>query len=182
MAARRRGKCKHCQELFFPDCRNRRHQRYCAKDDCRRASKAASQRRWLAKPENRDYFRGPENVQRVQVWRAAHPGYGRRRRREKAAPLQDVSEAQPADNTRGSPTLALQDVFAAPPLVLLGLIAHLMGTSQQEDIAESSRRLLRLGQDILGGKPTHGPQSGVMPGASAAPAAAVQLDREADGP
>jgi hypothetical protein len=28
--------------------------------------KAASQRRWLAKPENRDYFRGAEQVARVQ--------------------------------------------------------------------------------------------------------------------
>ena len=44
---------------------------------CRRVSKAASQARWLGRPKNRDYFRGPENVARVQAWRAADPGYGR---------------------------------------------------------------------------------------------------------
>ena len=49
-----------------------------AKPGCRKASKADSQRRWLQKPENRDYFRGPEHVQRVQRWREAHPGYWRR--------------------------------------------------------------------------------------------------------
>jgi hypothetical protein len=32
---------------------------YCLASTCRAASKAASQARWLAKPENQDYFRGP---------------------------------------------------------------------------------------------------------------------------
>jgi hypothetical protein len=30
------------------------------------------------KPENRFYFRGPENVERVQRWRECHPGYWRK--------------------------------------------------------------------------------------------------------
>ena|GEM_PF-5548819 len=29
------------------------------------------QRRWLRKPENRDDFRGPDNVRRVRRWRRA---------------------------------------------------------------------------------------------------------------
>jgi hypothetical protein len=78
MKRARRRKCLCCGELFRPDARNLRHQRHCAKPACRTASKAASQRRWLAKVTNRDYFRGPINVARVQAWRAAHPGYWRR--------------------------------------------------------------------------------------------------------
>ena len=31
MGPRRRRRCLHCGELFEPDCRNRRHQRYCQK-------------------------------------------------------------------------------------------------------------------------------------------------------
>jgi len=31
---------------------------------------------WLNKPENKEHFRGPENVYRVQRWRKAHPGTG----------------------------------------------------------------------------------------------------------
>ena len=63
-------------EFFAPEGRNAFHQSYCSKPECRRASKAASQRRWLAKPANRNYFRDQENVRRVQEWRQAHPtGY-----------------------------------------------------------------------------------------------------------
>ena len=62
MTKRRRRKCRHCGHLFRPDPRNVRHQRYCSAQVCRRASKAASQGRWLAKAANRDYFRGPEHV------------------------------------------------------------------------------------------------------------------------
>jgi len=70
-----RRKCKCCHELFRPDPRNHRHQIHCSAAACRAASKAASQARWLAKPENQNYFRGPVHVARVQTWRSRHPGY-----------------------------------------------------------------------------------------------------------
>ena len=75
MHAKGRCKCLHCGTFFIPDPRNRHHQQYCGEPECRRASKAASQRRWQSRPENADYFRGAENVARVQAWRKAHPGY-----------------------------------------------------------------------------------------------------------
>jgi len=46
-----------------------------------------SQKKWLKKPENRDYFRSKENVERVREWRKSHPGYSRKRKPE--ATLQD---------------------------------------------------------------------------------------------
>ena len=61
MTKRRRRKCLNCGRLFRPDPRNRRHRRYCSAPDCRKASKAVSQARWLSKPQNRDYFCGPEH-------------------------------------------------------------------------------------------------------------------------
>ncbi len=67
MAENKRKKCCNCKELFIPDPRNAKRQKYCHKPECRKASKAASQKRWLQKPENRDYFSGPENVKRVQL-------------------------------------------------------------------------------------------------------------------
>jgi hypothetical protein len=33
----------------------------------------------------------------------------------------------------------------------MGLIAHVIGSALQDDIAATSHRLLQLGQDILGG-------------------------------
>jgi hypothetical protein len=56
MARGERRKCKCCLKLFRPDPRNRRHQRYCSAPACKAASKAASQARWLAAPENQTYF------------------------------------------------------------------------------------------------------------------------------
>src|SRR5271165_376925 len=44
-------KCLHCREFFIP-CPNSRHtQRYCAKPECRKASKAAAQAKWLNKAQ-----------------------------------------------------------------------------------------------------------------------------------
>ena len=147
MAGGDRRKCKCCLKLFRPDPRNRRHQYYCSAPDCRAASKAASQARWLAKPENQSYFHGPVNVARVRAWRSRHPGYWRKGRRAGVA-LQDVSMAQPigsaitTDAVAGSP---LQEFLTAQPAVLIGLIAHMAGTPLQDDIVRTTDRLLRLG-------------------------------------
>ena len=146
-----RRKCRCCLKLFRPDARNRRHQRYCAAPDCRAASKAASQARWLAKPDNADYFRGPVNVARVQAWRSRRPGYWRKGRPVGSA-LQDLSMAQVIDSGQKighferSP---LQEIFTAQPAVLIGLIAHLIATPLQDEIVGATGRLLRLGRDIL---------------------------------
>ena len=77
MTRRRQRKCRHCGQLYEPDPRNGRRQRYCSQPACRQASKAASQARWRASPKGRDYFRGSANVLRVQAWRKAHPGLSR---------------------------------------------------------------------------------------------------------
>jgi len=151
MADGKRRKCRCCLKLFRPDPRNRRHQRYCSAPACRAASKAASQARWLTTSENQGYFRGAENVARVQAWRSRHPGYWRRGRGISPA-LQDLSMAQPVDTpgkTADSTGRPLQEVLIAQPAVLIGLIAHIVGTPLQDDIARTADHLLRLGQDIL---------------------------------
>ena len=151
MAGAERRKCKCCHTLFRPDPRNRHHQRYCAAPSCRAASKAASQARWLAAPENHDYFRGPVNVARVRTWRSRNPGYWRNRRRARVA-LQEFSLAQAIDSTGKTAKIApspLQEIILAQPAVLIGLIAHIAGTPLQDEISRTTDRLLRLGQDIL---------------------------------
>jgi hypothetical protein len=71
-----RRKCKCCLRLFRPDPRNRHHQRYCATATCKAASKAESQARWRAKPENQGYFSGPVNVARSRRGGRAIPAIG----------------------------------------------------------------------------------------------------------
>lgn len=155
MANKSNTKCLFCREIFTADVRNRGRQKYCAKPACRAAAKAARQRRWQQKPQNRTYFCGPVHVQRVRVWRQAHPGYWRRHRRA-ATTLQDAHAAQPIEQISLFAPLeaepapaALQDALSLQDPVLIGLIAHLTDSTLQDGIADTVRRLLQLGQDIL---------------------------------
>ena len=128
-----RRKCLCCKEFYHPDHRNLRHQRYCSKPACRKESKAQSQRRWLQRPENENYFRGPDNSRRVKQWRKRHPGYWRKKESSAQTPLQEV--------------------FLMQPAVVVGLISMMTGNSLQEDIALTARVLVRKGRDILQGNP-----------------------------
>jgi hypothetical protein len=182
----KKRKCRHCRELFIADSRNAARQRYCSKPQCRKASKADSQKRWLQKEENRDYFRGQQNVQRVQQWRQAHPGYWRRGRSTSRA-LQDPLIGQATvsvDDIADFTPSALQDALIMQPAVVIGLIAQLTGYALQDDIAMAARRMQQLGNDILnpqlkGGR--HGSKTSAVPGQGAQNPQTVQLDRSASG-
>lgn len=151
-----RCKCPHCKRVFIPDYRNRGRQKYCACAQCQAASKRASQERWRAKPENRDYFRGGENVKRVQQWRAEHPGYWKRQPRKPRRTLQETSSEQVILSQELTPKQvsqvsapALQDLCEVKTPLLVGLIAQFTDAALQEDIAVYTRRLIARGQDIL---------------------------------
>ena len=183
MTRRTRRKCRHCKHFFIPDPRNVKRQHYCREQPCRAASKAASQQRWLSKPENRDVFKGPIHVARVQAWRRAHPGYWRRsppRGSHGETPLQDSLITLAVDNNKESSQFvepALQDLLSAQPTVLIGLIAQFSDSMLQDDIARVGQRLLRLGHDVLNGVGiSHDPQAADMPRQSQAPPPTVQLD------
>src|SRR5271157_4614084 len=126
-------KCLCCGDFYPPDHRNMRHQRYCSKPVCRKESKAQSQRRWQQSPENQNYFRGPENRQRVKDWRKANPGYWRKKKSSTQVPLQDFFQAQVAHNEE--------------------LIPGVTPDALQEDIASTVQVLVRKGRDILDMKP-----------------------------
>jgi hypothetical protein len=152
MGAIKKKKCCNCKFLFIPDHRNRNRQNYCRKPECRKASKKASQENWLQKPENKDYFKGPANVQRVQEWRKRHPGYWRLNRTKKENALQDSLNVQHADNNKDSShftNVALQDLLNAQPAVIIGLISNFIGSALQDDIAQTLLRMQQSGQDIL---------------------------------
>ncbi len=55
MARPEQHSCLFCGEMFRAEARNAGHQKYCSEPNCRKASKAASRRAWLSKPENQDY-------------------------------------------------------------------------------------------------------------------------------
>jgi len=118
-------KCRNCHKLFRPGFRNQAKQKYCSEADCRKGSKAASQKRWLAKKENRDYFKGADNVKRVQEWREKNPGYWRRGNNA----LQDNSITKTSVNQEDTTKLT------EPAL--------------QDHIASTATHMQQLGNDIL---------------------------------
>lgn len=191
MKPAKRRLCISCKEAFEADHRNARHQKYCADPACRKASKAASQRVWMAKPENRDYHSGPEAVARVRAWQDAHPEYRERQRAKRAAALQDRCDAQVLELKRELAKTpipaevsdpALQDFMHTQPLVFIGLIAHFFNLTLQDDISSTTRILQKLGEDIANGRlPDEFVKTGDLFRTHAPGAGAVQLDRSAPG-
>ncbi len=182
----RKRKCKNCKELFLPDHRNRKRQKYCSALPCRKASKADSQRRWLAREENQNTFKCEDNVDRVRAWRASHPGYWRKKKKALQEPLSsETTEGQGIKASLNED--ALQDVLSAQTTVLLGLIAQLSGLALQDDIASYARRLRQLGDDVLNRQPqqqggNHDLKTPLMPPADPQATGRVQLDRPSAGP
>ncbi len=146
-----RRKCVSCKKLFVPDARNRRHQRCCGEPSCRRERKAESDRRWRTKPENREYWSGPENAARARAWQKAHPGYWKRRK--KKARLLQVVCAPEAIVGEADKTKVLQDVWRAQPPLLLGLISRITGTVLHTDMAAITGQLIANGRALVG--PNH---------------------------
>ena len=177
MAKAGQRKCMSCGEFFIPNHRSGDRQRYCCAAHCRRASKAASQAAWLARPPNRDYFSGAVHVARVQAWRAAHPGYSLGRVRPSRA-LQDPLPPQVPDvieecaNRAQAPeapaAVALQDLLNAESPLLAGLVAHLFQPALQDDMASTTRRLVQLGRDVINGRCGEGNQATTSARAAAA--------------
>lgn len=144
--------CQHCHSTFAPDYRNGKRQKFCSAPACKKASKTESQRRWLS--NNPDYFKGIENVKRVQEWRRTHPNSPRAGGRKSA--LQDGCPAKPSE-PKGIPSSpvetspphqaslnVLQDVCFNQHLVLIGIIAHFGALVLQDDIAEATCYLSQL--------------------------------------
>jgi hypothetical protein len=126
--------------------------------------------RW--KREGRNYFRDAENAARARGWQKAHPGYWRNGTRYRRRALQETLPLNlliPQENealtgkTQTPPASALQEALCAPGPILIGLIATLVDSPLQDDIAQTSRRLLQLGHDILSGTNSDDPKTGAAP-------------------
>ena len=147
-------KCQVCKEYYCPDFRNVRHQKTCPKAECRKARCAASQRKWSRKPENRDYWKGPNHVKRVQQWRKQNPGYrAQTKPRKRSSPLQDDCFLETAHNKEDAALIvnpALQDLLIEQHALLVGLISLISGSTLQDDIGQQTREILQRGQDVLG--------------------------------
>lgn len=155
MKRRRERKCLGCGVGFHPAPKNQKKQRFCGKPECAKKSAQVSQKKWQAK--NPEYFKGSENVLRVQNWRERNPGYWRDKKGGLSVDaLQEDWIAQPVEPELDNGDLerfALQEDWFLQAPVFVGLIANLSGSALQEDIAANVRNLQQHGQEILGIRP-----------------------------
>ena len=145
--------CRHCNEPFFPELRNRTRQHFCYKPECRKARKVKSHQLWLT--NNPDHFKGAANVLRVQRWREAHPRYWRRAKaKAKSGLLPAVSPVVPAKHHQPQAMPALQD--GVPPLqdsircnpLINGLVAHVFGCTLQDSVEKVIPALIIRGMKL----------------------------------
>ena len=150
-------RCKNCGDLFKPDPRNLKRQKFCRKSECKEASKRYSQQQWLMTPQNKDHFSGPANVIRVQQWRQENPGYWKRKKSKKTTSLIKgaLQETLSAKNTTGKGfssdlmQTALQDSLSAKTLVIIGFDTHLNKTALQDIIDLTDQGTVKLVPDVL---------------------------------
>lgn len=144
--------CCICHKPFVPNKFSGKRQEVCSREGCRREAKKQRQARWVAR--NPDYFRGPENVDRVRQWRC-------KKALEKAQKAHAPPDAQePADapsspkaescNKPGPQKGALQD--SAPPAepVIMGLLALFSGAVLQDEVHNIYHQCFRRGSELLG--------------------------------
>jgi len=184
-------KCFHCNELFVPNYRSKERQRFCSKADCQKARKQASQKAWLAKPENQNYFRDAQNAARVRQWQKEHPGYWKNSARRQRRTLQDACPQQTLANKELPPSSqarTLQDLCSLPIPLFIGLISMWTGSTLQDDIVTTARQVVAKGHDILGMVPgmklerSFDEKTCSLSGAAPEGSSSVQLDRSPAGP
>lgn len=139
----RHGACVHCSRKFPLNPRLGKRHRYCGLAECRQVAKAASQQKWLSKPENADYFKGSGNAMRVRLWRAANPARkgSNRQRAVQGLITPRLSTALKA--------CGVQDLNERQLALLLGLVAALAHSSVQDVIARKLRRFMFAGYAVL---------------------------------
>jgi hypothetical protein len=89
----------------------------------------------------------------VQAWRQAHPGYWRKKSSTENGPSSSGSTNnadQSSCNVPPESSRTLQDVCFLQDPVVIGLISMVTGSTLQEDIASTARKLQARGRDILG--------------------------------
>jgi hypothetical protein len=153
----RRRRCENCNDLFIPDPRHLKRQKFCTKPECKTASKMHSQQKWLKKEKNWDYFSGPEHVIRVQQWRQENPGYWKREKSKKAPALfdhalQDTLLTKTSDGKGFQLSLmqdALQDMLSGKTLVIIGFNPHLNKAALQDIIDITDQNTIKSTPDIL---------------------------------
>jgi hypothetical protein len=115
--------------------------------------KKQCQKKWLSKQENKNWFSGSENTQRVQEWRKKNPGYWKRDKKKKLLQDSVFSQVIEKDNVtkqeQQREKIMLQDFANSQLFLITGLISHITGEPLQDSVVRKMRHFIIKGQSLL---------------------------------
>ena len=136
--------CCVCHNQFIPSKYSGNRQVVCDRAECRREVKRQRQASWEGR--NRDYFKGPENVERVREWRRNNPGWQERKKRVGA---KSRAEAESCNREEAGGELLQDSVPESKDVALVGFIAFMTGVVLQDEVQSLYDECIRRGNELL---------------------------------
>jgi hypothetical protein len=140
--------CCICHNLFTPNKFARARQVVCSREPCRKTAKKQRQADWFSR--NRDYFCGPENVERVRQWRRKKALESRPVPPSPKPPDPASTQKAKSCNTTEPESGVLQDLARPAEPVIMGLLALWSGTMLQDEVHKLYSQCSRRGSELLG--------------------------------
>ena len=149
----RKIRCKNCGNYFYPDHYNYRHQQYCSRRECRKASHIASAKLYRKSKSLDKEFRKNE-CKRVKKWQAENSDYWKDREKTskkvlEPAVLRDFAQVQKLQ----SDMTVLRDFANSQYHVIEGLIITLTGDVLRDNIGGYIRQMYDKGREVSGKVP-----------------------------
>jgi len=144
--------CSICHNKFIVNKFSSSRQLICLSKECRKIAKKQRQADWLAR--NPDYFKGPENVERVREWRL--------KKAKQIANLKIPLETKISSESKSSPKAkscnklnlendVLQDLaFSTQGIILIGFMSFTTGAVLQDEVLNLCAACFIRGQQLLG--------------------------------
>jgi len=185
----RKRKCLNCGEWFLSGPYNAHHQLYCGKDECRKAGKHASSRRYRERKQTDPEFKEKEK-KRVLVWRKRNPGYWKKVKLKKTGKKlkNDVALRDFAPAEYRGEIDALRDRLYRQETCFKGFMAFVNGTLR-DDIGSQMNHYYDIGKHFSDAAETswqqgdfaHVTERNHLSGAAETSAGGIRLDRSPPG-
>jgi hypothetical protein len=146
----RKIRCKNCGNYFHPDNYNRHHQKFCSRDECKKASHRASSREYRKIKSEKAEFRRRES-ERVKLWQSKNPDYWKRSQKnaKKVKETKLLRDFAQVEKLTGDISV-LRDFANLQYFVIEGLIVTLTGDVLRDNIKGFVRQMYNKGREVSG--------------------------------
>ena len=140
-------KCEHCKKLFKPCVYNKYSQKYCSEENCKKVSKKAADKKYLAKKRKNPEFRKNES-KRVSKWRGQNPGYPKRYREKKIHEKNALHDIAKQEND--IKYKVLHDIVLSLSLTFKGFMALVL-EKEHDTLCDFEKAMYIRGLELLKG-------------------------------